>query len=104
MRSLVWLYQHLGRATEGKKEELGIYFENYEKKLIYELLPHGVGAETVGLWFSPFYFLLMESQPRSQLFLSPSLIAENTFFILFKSLRRRVHITEVLTLSFQTSG
>lgn len=54
--------------------------------------------------FTHCYFLLTESRPQRHLFLGPRLIVANTLFVLFKSLRGRVAIMEVLTLNIQSGG
>lgn len=67
------------------------------KKLTSEFLPCGVEAETAGLWFSPSP-LPSDGEPATMTMVTePKFDSQSTFFILFKSLRRSIGSTEVLT-------
>jgi len=92
----------LGQGNRG--EERGtrnVFLKLWKKKLTYELLPQGAGAETAGLRFSPSYFLLCHRVSCSWAHVC---WLKSPFSFYSSHLEGEAAPTEVSALSFQTGG
>lgn len=92
----------LGQGNRGKERGTrNIFLKRWKKKLTYELLPKGAGAETAGLRFSPSYFLLCH---RVSCLWAQVCWLKSPFSFSSSHLDGEAAPTEVSTLSFQTGG
>lgn len=103
IRSLLWLYHHLGSGTEGEKRGIrDVFLKLWKKSWSMSFYLWGGWRLRLG-WHVVLTMLLpADGEPATATtVLSPSLIVENT---LLKSFARGTALSKVLTLNFQSTG